>query len=276
MPFGVTPSPAASPLVQAGEFVQLRKDGVAVGDNKVAVIDIVGEGLTATRGWGSNAHVVTIRRTTPAPTLDPQIVRIAAEDFVPAGGYLDFSATSVATADPQFAPAQFIGGTGLTTVVFAPLLVPQSGYASSSPGVYRSPVGTPDAPLIPDSPGYPGYSENFNTVVLTDGLAPSGKAVFNFNQGTLPQVVWFDDDVLGVGLHVGAANSTGAIRVTVLDRDGVSLGQFTSLTSLVYEQFYLVDEGSTPRIAALQVECFGDDVAGYGVGRLSFTTTPAP
>lgn len=210
-----------------------------------------------------------------APVV-PEIVRIAGEDFVPAGGYIDFSTTSSGTIDPQFLPAQFIGGTGLTTVVFAPLLVPQSGYTLASPGVYRSPVGTPNAPLIPDSPGYPGYSENFNTVVLTDGLAPSGKTCFNTAQSTLPQVVWFDDDVLGVGLAAGAANSVGAIRVTVLDRNGNSLGQFLSTTTLVYENFYLVDTGSTPRIAALQVECFGDDVGGYGVGRISLTTTPAP
>lgn len=211
-----------------------------------------------------------------APPVDPEIVRIPVEDFVAAGGYLDFSTTGSGTTDPQFSPAQFIGGTGLVTVVFAPLLVPQSGYASSSPGVYRSPIGTPNAPLIPDSPGYPGYSESFNTVVLTDGLAPSGKSCFNTSQSTLPQAIWFDDDVLGVGISVGAANSVGAIRVTVLDRDGASLGSFLSTTTLAYEAFYLVDTGLTPRIAALQVECFGDDVAGYGVGRISFTTTPAP
>lgn len=217
-----------------------------------------------------------IPHTAAAPPVDPEIVRIDVGDFVAAGGYLDFSATSSGTTDPQFSPAQFVGGTGLTTVVFAPLLVPQSGFAATSPGVYRAPIGTPNAPLIPDSPGYPGYSESFNTVVLTDGLAPSGKTCFNTSQSTLPQVVWFAADVLGVGIAVGAANTVGAIRVTVLDRNGANLGAFLTTTTLAYEYMYLVDTGSTPRIAALQVECFGDDVGGYGVGYISLTTTPAP
>lgn len=63
-------TPAAHPVVQGlpGNWLQVRKDGLAIGNANVAVLDIVGDPaqLHATRGVGVNAHVVTIRRIPPA------------------------------------------------------------------------------------------------------------------------------------------------------------------------------------------------------------------
>lgn len=68
MAFALTP--IGTPLaVQGlpGNWLQVKKAGVAVGNANVEVIDIVGDPtlIRATRGVGENAHVVTIRKLAP-------------------------------------------------------------------------------------------------------------------------------------------------------------------------------------------------------------------
>lgn len=65
MPFAITPAAAQSNLSAAGDFVQFRGGGVNVGDRRTSIVDIVGPNLTAARGWGLHAHVVTISRIAP-------------------------------------------------------------------------------------------------------------------------------------------------------------------------------------------------------------------
>lgn len=70
MPFELTP--ADSPTVVQGlpgDWLQVRADGVDVGDANVEIIDIVGDPtlILATRGVGENAHVITLRKLAPPP-----------------------------------------------------------------------------------------------------------------------------------------------------------------------------------------------------------------
>lgn len=85
-----------------GSFIQLRKAGVSVGNDKVAVIDITGYRLTATRGFGANSHVVTIRR---AP-IDTKSVILLHFNDAPTGG--DAAKDSSSYARPSTAPGGVI------------------------------------------------------------------------------------------------------------------------------------------------------------------------
>lgn len=67
--FAVTPRPLAARPADGG-LVQFLKDGIEVGDGRVATVNIVGPGLVATRGVGANAHIVTIRRVAAALAAD--------------------------------------------------------------------------------------------------------------------------------------------------------------------------------------------------------------
>lgn len=61
--FDVTPSPAPATQGFPGDWLQVRDEGVDVGDANVEVIDFTGdpEFVTVTRGVGENSHVVTVR-----------------------------------------------------------------------------------------------------------------------------------------------------------------------------------------------------------------------
>jgi hypothetical protein len=71
MPFEITPAPAPAPQPAPGEFIQWRAGGVNRGDNRVVVIDFVGDNILATRGVGANSNVVTVRRLSSAPPPPP-------------------------------------------------------------------------------------------------------------------------------------------------------------------------------------------------------------
>lgn len=64
MAFELTPVSAGPIRPEPGEFLQWQFDGVNLGDNRVAVVDIVGDPdvILASRGFGENSHVITIRK----------------------------------------------------------------------------------------------------------------------------------------------------------------------------------------------------------------------
>jgi hypothetical protein len=68
MAFELTPVSAGPIRPEPGEFLQWQFNGVNLGDNRVAVVDIVGDPdvILASRGFGENSHVITIRKAPPA------------------------------------------------------------------------------------------------------------------------------------------------------------------------------------------------------------------
>jgi hypothetical protein len=64
MTFAITPK-TNYPKASASEFpkyLEIRGNGVALGDRGVRIVDLVGAGIAATRGVGENSHVVTVKR----------------------------------------------------------------------------------------------------------------------------------------------------------------------------------------------------------------------
>lgn len=58
---GPAPAPGPRPAGGLGAFIQIKRNGVNVGDDKAAILDLAA-GWGATRGWGANANVVTFVR----------------------------------------------------------------------------------------------------------------------------------------------------------------------------------------------------------------------
>lgn len=70
MAFALTPASAPAEQGLPGDWLQVRSEGVDLGDANVEIIDFVGdpERVVVTRGVGENAHVITVRvAAAPAP-----------------------------------------------------------------------------------------------------------------------------------------------------------------------------------------------------------------
>lgn len=69
MAFEITPVVPATPREGLrGNRLQIRSEGVNLGDANVRVIDFISDPaeLTVTRGWGENRHIITVRKIPPA------------------------------------------------------------------------------------------------------------------------------------------------------------------------------------------------------------------
>ena len=78
MDFAITPIvPAEAPDGLLGNQLQIRNEGVDVGDPNVLVIDFIADPaeLSVTRGWGENRHVITVRKLPGPPPPPPPPVK---------------------------------------------------------------------------------------------------------------------------------------------------------------------------------------------------------
>lgn len=240
MTFGITPVAAAAPLVQAGQFLEVREDGVAAGDNKVAVIDIVGPDLTATRGWGDKANVVTIRRLVPAP---PSVVEQT----------VTFSEVGLGTQSPTIGNISFgraFSGNTQGNVFTCDFLTATCV------------LGSPSNPLTLDT-----TLGGAQATVVTDGAAEDTRSLIgsaDFGEG-FSVAMKFALPVRTVTLRVGGLND-GNVRVRMYSATGALLNDQTSSPATGF--WAPTYTAASNLIAGVLVSEVAVDEAGWGLDRV--------
>lgn len=193
MPFALTPAGAQVTQGLPGDWLQVRQDGVDVGDANVEVIDIVGdpEVLLATRGVGENAHVITIRAVAPPapPTAEIAWKQQVFDQF----GSLNHSNSG----SGYFNPPTGIGGIG------EEMFVGLVNYSSET--VVWSVIWTPLNDLTEDpAPTITGLA---NGVARIDWpREPPGFNPFNFAEGMLIVTVTVNGTPIAVGQRLVATS----------------------------------------------------------------------
>lgn len=237
--FQVVGAQAVSPA-PAGEFVQFMKDGVNVGDDKVAVVDITGANLTATRGWGINAHVVTIRRVAPAPPA-------AVEQTV------TFSEVSLLTPSPVIGNMSF-----------------GRGFAGQSQGSIFTcdfttavcVLGSPSDPLTLDTTLGGAEAQVVTDLASEDTRSLCGSS--DFGEGA-SVAMKFALPVRTVTLRIGGLND-GNVRVRMYSASGALLNEQTSSPATGF--WAPTHTAASNLIAGVLVSEVAVDDSGWGLDRV--------
>lgn len=97
---GMAPREPFAPKPVIGRYVRWQISGSDVGDDRAAVVDLVGTGVRVTRGVGANGHVLTVGFVAPADPVLDVLVPAGLQWWVTAswGGY--GARTSTLTARP--------------------------------------------------------------------------------------------------------------------------------------------------------------------------------
>lgn len=168
--FSVAGDDTAAPQPGFNQFIQWRADGVDVGDRQVRVIDLIDtEGLiTATRGVGDNAHIVTIRANAP-----PAVPTVFVEDFEHSLAEWSLAVGSGSTYSLVFS-------------AFPPLTV--APYESPERALLIAGVTSNQHVLrrtIPFIPSVGGFRIKFRIGSLPGATNNSSSASFSFKNGTI-------------------------------------------------------------------------------------------
>jgi len=228
--FSITPV-SGFPLPTSDEFpdfIQFQADGADLGDNAADTVNFT-DGLTATRGTGENANVVTVSSAAPPESSLP--VEEDGIGVVAAASTLNFTGTGVAiTESPAGTAVITIPGSTVLTVKdegISVVVSPSSmNFVGAEVAVTESPAGTALVTLV-------SYFElavacSDESTALTVG---SAKVTFR-----MPRAV----TLTAVRANLVTAQSSGSVFTVDVNEGGVSIlstkltidnGERTSVTA---------------------------------------------